>query len=498
VGISDPNTVLDINSAGGGVGGWTGIRLKAGTSSVQSLSMGQVTAGNGAWIGMSQYNQAGYWKTEGTAAAVMVFNSDGSFIISTNCGLTANTDYNLCERLKIDAAGMVGIRATPSSWGSGVAAVQIGTTGALWNRASDGLVVLSANSYFNGTSDIQICTGFSNRIYFNNGQTNFERAASTSAAGTTPWATSMIISATGIACFSNTICAPNYAGGTSYTIDFVVVAGGGGGGGSEMSNGYGGGGGAGGGGGYLASSISVNCGSSYPIIVGTGGIGGVSCLAPNGSGKPGCPGTFSSAFGFIAIGGGGGAGDEGGSTFNSTACQTGGSGGGQGGDGGGTIGIAIIGQGNNGGPNVSRSGGGGGGALNSTGGNTGASGRQWLDGNYYAGGGGGGGGGNDQTQWPGGAGGGGAGSRSFPGGGTTGEAGGQAVAGAACSGGGGGGAGSGYLQGGMAGGSGVVIIRYPSTEANLSSIGAGLTFSWASSGGVKTYTFTAGTGAISW
>ena len=268
------------------------------------------------------------------------------------------------------------------------------------------------------------------------------------------------IDAGGISCFSNTICAPYYAGGTSYTIDFLVVAGGGGGGGSEMSNGYGGGGGAGGGGGYLASSISVNCGSSYPIVVGTGGAGGPSCLAPNGSGVPGSPGTFSSAFGFIAIGGGGGAGDEGGSTFNATACQTGGSGGGQGGDGGGTRGIAVIGQGSNGGPNVSRSGGGGGGAVGTPGGSTGGAGRQWLDTNYYAGGGGGGGGGNDQTQYLGGVGGGGNGSRSYPGGGTSGEAGGQATAGQACTGGGGGGAGSGYLQGGMAGGSGIVIIRY--------------------------------------
>jgi hypothetical protein len=263
----------------------------------------------------------------------------------------------------------------------------------------------------------------------------------------------------GVACFSNTISAPYYAGGTSYTIDFLVVAGGGGGGGSEMSNGFGGGGGAGGGGGYLASSISLNCGSSYPIVVGTGGAGGASRLAQDGSGLPGSPGTFSSAFGFIAIGGGAGAGDEG-TAENTAACQSGGSGGGRGGDSGGRAGIAVIGQGNNGGPNVSRSGGGGGGAAQTTGGNTGGAGRQWLDGNFYAGGGGGGGGGNDQTQWLGGVGGGGNGSRSFPGGGTSGEAGGQATAGQACTGGGGGGAGSGYLQGGMAGGSGIVIIRY--------------------------------------
>jgi hypothetical protein len=397
VGISDPNTVLDINSTGGGVGGWTGIRLKAGTSSVQSLSMGQVTAGNGAWIGMSQYNQAGYWKTEGTAAAVMVFNSDGSFIISTNCGLTANTDYNLCQRLKIDAVG--------------------------------------------------------------------------------------------ISCFSNTICAPNYAGGTSYTIDFVVVAGGGGGGGSEMSNGYGGGGGAGGGGGYLASSISVNCGSTYPIVVGTGGIGGCSRLAPDGGGLPGAPGTFSSAFGFAAAGGGSGGGDEGGQACNNVACTNGGSGGGQGGDGGGTLGIAVIGQGFNAGPAVSRTGGGGGGAGSQPGGASGGQGKQWYDGNYYSGGGGGGGGGNNQTLNAGGAGGGGQGSRSFPGGGTPGEAGGHACAGAACSGGGGGGAGAGYLQGGQAGGSGVVIIRYfGGTRASGGTITASGGYTYHKFGAAGTFT----------
>jgi hypothetical protein len=285
----------------------------------------------------------------------------------------------------------------------------------------------------------------------------------------------------GVACFANTIYSPNYIGGTSYTIDFLVVAGGGGGGGSEMSNGFGGGGGAGGAGGYLASSISVNCGSAYPIVVGTGGAGGSSCLATDGSGLPGCPGTFSSAFGFIAIGGGAGAGDEG-TAANTAACQSGGSGGGRGGDSGGMAGIAVIGQGNNGGPNVSRSGGGGGGAAGTPGGSTGASGRQWLDGNFYAGGGGGGGGGNDQTQYLGGAGGGGNGSRSFNGGGTSGEAGGQATAGTACTGGGGGGAGSGYLQGGQPGGSGIVVIRYFGSQR-----GSGGTIS--SSGGYTYHRF---------
>jgi hypothetical protein len=115
IGITSPSTNLDINSTAG-LGGWTGIRLKTGTSSVQSLSMGQVTAGNGAWIGMAQYNQGGYWQTEGTAAAVLNFESDGVFRISTNSGLTANTNYNITERLRITSGGNIGINCTTPNY----------------------------------------------------------------------------------------------------------------------------------------------------------------------------------------------------------------------------------------------------------------------------------------------------------------------------------------------------------------------------------------------
>jgi hypothetical protein len=58
-------------------------------------------------------------------------------------------------------------------------------------------------------------------------------------------------------------------------------------------------------------------------------------------------------------------------------------------------------------------------------------------------------------------------------------------------GGGGGGGGN-----GSAGGSGIVIIRYPDTYANLASIGGGLTYSLTTTGGYKIYSFTAGTGSV--
>jgi hypothetical protein len=43
-----------------------------------------------------------------------------------------------------------------------------------------------------------------------------------------------------------------------------------------------------------------------------------------------------------------------------------------------------------------------------------------------------------------------------------------------------------------------VIISYPSTKADLASIGVGLTYTKTTSGGNTIYNFTAGTGSISW
>jgi hypothetical protein len=52
-----------------------------------------------------------------------------------------------------------------------------------------------------------------------------------------------------------------------------------------------------------------------------------------------------------------------------------------------------------------------------------------------------------------------------------------------------------YFDGGN-GGSGVVIIRFPDTYPNLTSIGGGLTYSLTTTGGYKIYKFTNGTGLI--
>ena len=72
---------------------------------------------------------------------------------------------------------------------------------------------------------------------------------------------------------------------------------------------------------------------------------------------------------------------------------------------------------------------------------------------------------------------------------------------------GGGGGGGGSLAVGGTGGSGILIIAYPNTNPNLSSVSAGLTCNGSAGNitpnttyrtGYKVYRFTAGTGTISW
>lgn len=229
------------------------------------------------------------------------------------------------------------------------------------------------------------------------------------------------------------------------SVEYLVVAGGGAGGNSLYS-----GGGGGGAGGLLSGAISVSA-QTYAVTVGAGGAG----ATPNG----GSGNNSSIAAAVVSTGGGGGGGG------NANAGASGGSGGGGAGSQSGAAGgSGTPGQGNAGGSGIGSSsdpnpiaGGGGGGAAavganaaGTSGGNGGNGLSVW--GSAY-GGGGGGGKRLSGTAGTGGSGGGGAGN----------AGGGNGTAGTANTGGGGGGAGGsdGVTRVGAAGGSGIVIIRYP-------------------------------------
>lgn len=262
--------------------------------------------------------------------------------------------------------------------------------------------------------------------------------------------------------------------GTTVSVEYLVIAGGGGGG--SVSGGHESGGGGAGGyrtnrsgqtsgrGSATESSFTANPGTSYTVTVGAGGA--ASTVGNN------------SVFSTVTSSGGGRGGNGGGS-----------GGGGAGGAGGGgahnngTAGAGTANQGYDGGSAASSTGGGGGGAGAAGGSNTGVGGAG-LSNNIT---------GSSVTRGGGGAGyNGGSGQGISGGGGGFGGGGGERP-GTANTGGGGG---TGNAVAGSAGGSGVVILRYPS--AATITIGAGLTGSTATDGSDNVTTFTAGTGSVNW
>ena len=259
-------------------------------------------------------------------------------------------------------------------------------------------------------------------------------------------------------------------GGTSNTrnIDYLVVAGGGGGGTDD-----GGGGGAGG----FRTATNLSISGAFTVTVGAGGsasTNGVNSILSSITSLPGGGGFKASApGGSVGSGGGGG-------YLNGTGKA------------------GTAGQGNAGGNANGASGGGGGGASSAgttgSGANNPGDGGDGIASSYsgssvvYAGGGGGGGRGTYSSS--GGSGGGGRGAR----------AGGQSNQAGTANKGGGGGGGQGAVFPasfyGKNGGSGIVIVRYSDSLDDISSIGAGLTYNFSTSGGYKIYKFTAGTGSV--
>jgi hypothetical protein len=261
-------------------------------------------------------------------------------------------------------------------------------------------------------------------------------------------------------------------------VEVLVVAGGGGGGSH-----HGGGGGAGGL--IYNSNFAVTPGSALTVTVGGGGAGGGNSVAgtsPNGGGNGG-----NSVFGSLtAIGGGGGgsysnngsSGGSGGGANNWSVSATGGSG---------TSGQGFSGASNNGQTNYGGGGGGAGGTAKGLSNNSGGDGLQFPQfasvggspAGWFAGGGAAGvypGYTNDTSYGTGGLGGGGNGGNGPH------ESGSGKTSGVDNTGGGGGGSADLY-QNGAAGGSGIVIVRYPGPQR---AIGGTVT----SVGGHTIHTFT--------
>ena len=85
----------------------------------------------------------------------------------------------------IGSSGNVGVAVAPPAWGSAYTSVNVGTAGSFWGtKTGASLVVMSDNTYFDGTSYRARNTGAASKYFQNAGAHYWDRSASVSAGAT--------------------------------------------------------------------------------------------------------------------------------------------------------------------------------------------------------------------------------------------------------------------------------------------------------------------------
>ena len=123
-----------------------------------------------------------------TAGVTVTGDNSGSLQLATNNGTTAVT---------IDTSQNVGIGVTPSAWGSGYKALQVGLNTSLAGNTSASVALLNTNAYYDGSSYKYITTDAATQYQQNTGEHIWRTAASGSAGATITFSDRMRITSGG-------------------------------------------------------------------------------------------------------------------------------------------------------------------------------------------------------------------------------------------------------------------------------------------------------------
>jgi hypothetical protein len=143
---------MRLTSTGLGIGNTAIGSFSSETETRLAVGTGSGNTGITLYTGNTSYGQI-LW-ADGTSGA-----STYSGILRYDHSLNAMQFYTngLNERMRLDSSGNLGLGVTPSAWGSGVKAFDIGTYGALAQLST--VLNLNYNSFFNGTNVIYKNTG---------------------------------------------------------------------------------------------------------------------------------------------------------------------------------------------------------------------------------------------------------------------------------------------------------------------------------------------------
>jgi len=179
LGTTSPTSLLHVNTAASAVGG---IKLTSAVST-HGAAFVATNGGGDSYFGRNS-NTGGAFTGEGYATVVY---SGGAYPMAFYTNDT--------ERIRITSAGNVGIGVTPSSF-SGVTGLQV-VAAALSSNTSTSGMFLSANSFFDGSSDRYINTKQASRYYQLEGNHVWDSAASGTAGNVVTFTERMRITSAG-------------------------------------------------------------------------------------------------------------------------------------------------------------------------------------------------------------------------------------------------------------------------------------------------------------
>jgi hypothetical protein len=199
---------LLLNPNGGNVGIGTSDPQKY--LHMQHGSTNAFTPSNDSWHSVIVHNNA----SAATNTAGIAFEVSGNaYHGNAGTGIAAvkngtNSDYGAdlvfitrpqsavaAERMRIDSAGRVGIKTTPSAWGADYAVLDLNTGGSIYGTTSG--VTTSSNLYFTGSSWIAKNTGLGTLYAQHTGKHIWYSSASVSAGSGAPLVQKMVLDASG-------------------------------------------------------------------------------------------------------------------------------------------------------------------------------------------------------------------------------------------------------------------------------------------------------------